>query len=131
MSYVLLKYVHMLTAVVTISGFLLRGWWMLTESDLLQHRLTKIVPHVNDAVLLSAGIGMLWVLHLNPFTQTWLLAKFAGLIAYILLGTIALKRGQTKEIRSIALVAAVAGFAWGAGVALAKTPLSWLALLPK
>ena len=131
MSYVLLKYVHMLTAAVTISGFLLRGWWMLTESDLLQHRLTKIVPHVNDAVLLSAGIGMLWVLHLNPFTQTWLLAKFAGLIAYILLGTIALKRGQTKEIRSIALVAAVAVFAWVAGVAMAKTPLSWLALLPK
>lgn len=131
MSYVFLKYVHTFAAIATISGFVLRGWWMLRESELLQHRVTKIVPHVNDAILLLAGIGMLWVLQLNPFTQPWLLAKFAGLIAYILLGTIALKRGPTKEIRSIALVAAVAVFAWVAGVALAKTPLSWLALLPK
>ena len=131
MNYVLLKYVHTFAAIATISGFMLRGWWMLTDSNLLQHRATKIVPHVNDAILLLAGIGMLWVLQLNPFTQTWLLAKFAGLIAYILLGTIALKRGQTKEIRSMAMVAAIAVFAWVAGVALAKSPLSWLALLPK
>ena len=129
MSYLVLKYVHTFAAVVTISGFLLRGWWMLRESDLLQHRATKIVPHINDAVLLLAGIGMLWVLQLNPFTQTWLLAKFAGLIAYILLGTIALKRGPTKEIRALALAAAVAVFAWVAGIALAKSPLSWLHLL--
>ena len=131
MNYVLLKYVHAFAAIATISGFMLRGWWMLTESNLLQHRATKIVPHVNDAILLLAGIGMLWVLQLNPFTQTWLLAKFAGLFAYILLGTIALKRGQTKQIRSFALVTAIAVFAWVAGVALAKSPLSWLALLPK
>ena len=129
MSYVVLKYVHTFAAVATISGFLLRGWWMLKNSDLLQHRVTKIIPHVNDAILLLAGVGMLWVLQLNPFTQTWLLAKFAGLIVYILLGTVALKRGPTKEIRSIALAAAVAVFAWVAGVALAKSPLSWLHLL--
>ena len=130
MSYVLLKYVHTFAAVATICGFLLRGWWMLTDSDLLQHRVTRIVPHINDAILLLAGIGMLRVLALNPFTQTWLVAKFAGLIVYIMLGTIALKRGPTKEIRGIALAAAIAVFAWVAGVALAKTPLSWLALLP-
>lgn len=129
MSYLVLKYVHTFAAVATISGFLLRGWWMLRDSELLRHRVTKIVPHVNDAVLLLAGIGMLWVLRMNPFTQTWLLAKFAGLIVYILLGTVALKRGPTKEIRSIALAAAVAVFAWVAGVALAKSPLSWLHLL--
>jgi uncharacterized membrane protein SirB2 len=129
MSYLILKYVHTFAAVATISGFLLRGWWMLRDSDLLQHRVTKIVPHINDAILLLAGIGMLWVLQLNPLTQTWLLAKFAGLIVYILLGTVALKRGPTKEIRSIALAAAVAVFAWVAGVALAKSPLSWLHLI--
>ena len=103
---------------------------MLTESERLQHRVTKVAPHVIDTVLLLAGVAMVWMLHLNPLTQGWLLAKFAGLLAYIILGTIAIKRGPTKEIRAIAYVGAISVFAYIAGVALAKSPLSWLALVP-
>lgn len=127
MTYLLLKYAHTVAAVATISGFLLRGYWMLTGSAKLQHRITKTAPHVVDSVLLLAGIAMLWILNFNPFTQPWLLAKFAGLLAYILLGTVAIKRGSTKRVRATAFVAAVATFAYIAGVALAKSPLSWLA----
>ena len=126
--YLILKYVHVITAVATISGFLLRGYWMLTESQNLQHPVVKIAPHIVDTLFLVAGIGMVWLLHLNPLVQPWLLAKFAGLIAYILLGTVAIKRGPTKQVRTVALVGAVAVFAYIAGVALAKSPLSWLAL---
>ena len=126
--YLILKYVHVITAVATISGFLLRGYWMLTESENLRHPVVKIAPHIVDTLFLVAGIGMVWLLHLNPLVQPWLLAKFAGLIAYILLGTIAIKRGPTKQVRTVALVGAVAVFAYIGGVALAKSPLSWLAL---
>ena len=38
MVYLILKYVHTVAAVATISGFVLRGYWMLTESALLQRR---------------------------------------------------------------------------------------------
>jgi uncharacterized membrane protein SirB2 len=126
--YLILKYVHVVTAVATISGFLLRGYWMLTESENLRHPVVKIAPHIVDTLFLVAGIGMVFLLHLNPLVQPWLLAKFAGLITYILLGTIAIKRGPTKQVRTVALVGAVAVFAYIAGVALAKSPLSWLAL---
>ena len=128
MTYLAVKYVHTIAAIVTISGFLLRGYWMLVESELLRHRVTRVVPHVVDAVLLVAGIAMLWMLHLNPLGQAWLLAKFAGLLAYILLGMVALKRGPTKQIRMVAFVAAIASFAYLFGVALSKSPLSWLAI---
>jgi uncharacterized membrane protein SirB2 len=124
-TYLLLKNVHMVTAVATISGFILRGFWMLTESRHLQHPVVKIAPHVVDTLFLLAGMGMIWLLHLNPLTQPWLLAKFMGLIAYILLGTIAIKRGPTKQIRAAALAGAIAAFIYVAGVALAKSPLSW------
>ena len=127
MTYLTIKYIHTIAGLVTISGFLLRGYWMLIESDLLRHRVTRIAPHVVDAILLTAGIAMLWMLHLNPLKQPWLLAKFAGLLAYILLGMVALKRGPTKQIRMVAFVAAIASFAYLFGVALAKSPLSWLA----
>jgi uncharacterized membrane protein SirB2 len=126
MTYLLLKCLHTIVAVATVSGFMLRGYWMLTESDRLHHRVTRIAPHVIDSVLLLTGAAMLWVLHLNPFSQLWLLAKFAGLIAYIVLGTIALRRGSTMQTRSIAFVGAIAVFAYISGVAMAKSPLSWL-----
>ncbi len=126
MAYVIIKYIHVLAAIATISGFLLRGYWMLTESSHLQHRITRVVPHVVDTVFLMAGVAMVWMTQVNPLSQLWLLAKFAGLIAYVLLGTIAIKRGPTKQIRTIALVGAVAVFAYIAGVAITKSPLSWI-----
>ena len=70
---------------------------------------------------------MLVLLSANPFAQPWLVTKFAGLIAYILLGTVALKRGKTKNIRAAAFVAAITVYAYVIGVALSKSPLGWLA----
>ena len=129
MTYLLIKTIHSAAAVVTIAGFMLRGYWMLIESDLLQHRVIRIAPHIVDAALLVAGIAMLWMLHLNPFTQSWLLAKFGALVVYIVLGAIALRRGPTLQIRLIAFVGALSAFAYIVGAAFTKSPASWLAYL--
>ena len=126
MTYLILKAIHVIAAMTAISGFLLRGYWMLSGSEKLQHRATRIVPHVVDTVFLLSGIAMVWMLHLDPFTQPWLIAKFTGLIAYILLGTIAIRRGRTLQVRMLALVGAVSVFAYIAGVAFTKSPFSWL-----
>jgi len=127
--YLLLKIVHIACAIASICGFLLRGYWMMTSSDLLQRKLTRIAPHIIDTLFLLSGITMLYMLSLNPLTQGWLVAKFGGLIAYILLGTIAIKRGPTMQIRMIAFVGAVSVFAYIAGVALSRSAASWLAYL--
>ena len=125
--YLLLKIVHIACAIASICGFLLRGYWMMTSSDLLRRKLTRIAPHVIDTLFLLSGITMLYMLSLNPLTQGWLVAKFGGLIVYILLGTIAIKRGPTLQIRIIAFVGAVSVFAYIAGVALSRSAASWLA----
>jgi uncharacterized membrane protein SirB2 len=126
MLYLILKYIHVVAAVATISGFVLRGYWMLIESEKLQHPVTRVAPHVIDTVFLLAGVGLIWLPHLEPLKQPWLIAKFTGLIVYVLLGTVAIRRGPTKEIRTIAFAGAVAVFAYIVGVALTKSPLSWL-----
>lgn len=119
----------MITGVVTISGFVLRGYWMMTQSDKLQLKVTRITPHIIDTLFLLSGIALVWMLHLNAFAEPWLLAKFTGLIGYIVLGTFAIKRGPTLQIRIIAFVGALAVFAYIVGVALVKSPASWLKLL--
>ena len=125
----MIKSLHIITGVVTISGFILRGYWMMAQSDKLQLKFTRIAPHVIDTLFLLSGVALVWMLHLNSFSEPWLLAKFAGLIVYIVLGTFALKRGATPQIRVIAFVGALAVFAYIVGVALAKSPASWLKLM--
>ena len=129
MTYLLLRQVHTLMAVITVAGFLLRGFWMLTGSNKLQHSVTRIAPHIVDTVFLFSGVAMLFVASLNPLSQGWLLAKFTGLVLYIVLGSIALRRGATLSIRGIAFVAAITAYIYVVGVALSKTSVSWLTYL--
>jgi uncharacterized membrane protein SirB2 len=129
--YLFLKYVHLAFAVTTISGFVLRGFWMLTESDRLSQRATRIAPHVIDALFLLTGIAMVYLLSLPVLQTPWLLAKLIALLAYIILGAVALRRGPTLQIRLIAFVGALSAFAYVVGAALSKSPLSWLAYLAR
>jgi uncharacterized membrane protein SirB2 len=116
-------------AAITIVGFLLRGYWMLTGSDKLQQPIARIAPHVVDTAFLLAGVAMLLTISLNPFSQSWLVAKFAGLVLYILLGSVAIGHGPSLRIRAFAFVAAVSVYAYVVGVALAKSPASWIRYL--
>jgi len=120
MEYPVLRTLHIATVHLTLILFLLRGFWMLTESPRLNARWTRIVPHVNDTLLLSAAIAMLVVAGMNPIEQPWLLAKILGLLAYIGLGTLALKRGISKAIRVKALIAALSMFGYILAVAITK-----------
>jgi len=124
--YATLKLIHISAAILTISGFVLRGFWMLVESPMLGTRIVRTAPHFIDTVFLLSGIGLIWTLNLPVLNQPWLLTKFAALIAYILLGTIALKRGKTRRIRIGALALALLTFAYIGGVAMSKSMGSWL-----
>ena len=125
--YAAFKHIHLLTVALSIGLFTLRGIWMLLDSGKLQKRWVKIVPHMVDTLLLISAIGLMFQIQQYPFTHGWITAKIVGLIAYIVLGTIALKRGKTKGTRVIALVAAFAVIAYIVGVALRHNALSWLA----
>ncbi|MGI9236571.1 MAG: SirB2 family protein [Woeseiaceae bacterium] len=129
MTYLWIRHLHTLLAVITISGFLLRGYWMLTGSDRLARRMTRIAPHVLDTLFLASGIAMLFIASLNPLGESWLIAKFVGLILYVLLGTVAIRRGDTRQVRAVAFAAAIVAFGYVAGVALTKSPASWIRYL--
>ena len=127
MSYTLLKHLHITTVYLTLALFLLRGVWMLMDSPRLQARWVRIVPHVNDTLLLAAAIGLLATTWGNPLQHPWILAKIVGLLAYIGLGTVALKRGRSKAVRIKAFVAALGVFAYIVAVAVTKQVVPGLA----
>jgi len=123
MSYLALKHLHVTCVVLSGLGFALRGWWMLRDSARLKARMARVVPHVVDSLLLGSALLMAWQSGQYPFVQGWLTAKFFGLLAYILLGTMALKRGETRNQRAVFLILALAAYAYIVGVALTRNPL--------
>lgn len=124
--YFTLKTVHLCTATLAISGFILRAYWMIAQPELLDRRAVRVLPHVNDTLFLASGVALVVLMKLPVLELDWLLAKFAGLAAYIVLGTIAIKRGRTLRQRVLAATLAVATFGYVIGAALYKSPWSWL-----
>ncbi len=102
---------------------------MLRDSAMLQARWVKVAPHVIDTLLLGSAISMAVISAQYPFALDWLTAKLAGLLVYILCGTMALKRGRTKGQRAVYFAVAMLAFAYIVSVALTRNPrgfLSWL-----
>jgi uncharacterized membrane protein SirB2 len=125
--YALIKHLHLATIVVTLALFLLRGIWMMMDSPRLQARWARIVPHINDTLLLASGIALAMLMQQYPLVHGWLTAKLFALIAYIVLGTLALKRGKTKAQRVTAWIAALLVFGYMLAVARAHDPLPFFA----
>jgi uncharacterized membrane protein SirB2 len=119
MGYVLAKQVHLATVALSWALFFVRGVWMMVDSPRLNARWTRVAPHVNDTVLLLAAIYLATSYGLQP----WIVAKIVALVAYILIGMIALRRGPTKSVRIAAWVAAQLVFLYIVAVAVTKDPL--------
>ena len=125
--YSALKHAHMLFAVTSGVLFLLRGIWMMMDSAQLQKRWVRVLPHINDTLLLGCAIALTVILHQYPFVDHWLTAKVVALVLYVLVGTIAIKRGKTKQVRVLAFVVALLLYGYIIGVAINHNILSFLA----
>lgn len=124
-DYPVLKTVHVSCVAASYALFFTRGVWMMQESALRQRRWVKIVPHIIDTMLLLSAIGLAAMIRQYPFVNAWLTAKVLGLVLYIGLGMVALKRGRTRRTCVVAWIAAQAVFFYIVAVALKRNPLPW------
>lgn len=127
MIYYTIKQIHVIAVVISVLGFVLRGWWMMSANSLLEHRLTRVLPHVVDTILLVSAIVLAVMISQYPFVATWVTAKVVGLLVYIGLGMVALRRGPTLPVRVSAWVAALVVYGWIISVATSKQAWGFLA----
>jgi uncharacterized membrane protein SirB2 len=120
-----LRAIHMTCAGLSIAGFVLRWFWMLTDSRLLDARPVKTLPHIVDTLLLASALALVAIIGFGA-NAAWIGAKIAGLVVYVMLGTLALKRGRTKGARAVYGVLAIIVFAFIASVARTHDPLGFL-----
>jgi uncharacterized membrane protein SirB2 len=103
-----IKLVHVTFALASGALFLVRGaavnwggsWGMVAP--------VRYLSYAIDIVLLTAALLLLAILPAAVYSNGWLWLKLLLLMAYIGLGTLALKRGRTAAIRRGCFVAAIA-----------------------
>jgi len=117
----MIKHIHMLTAFISISFFILRFFWVMRDSSMMTKKWVKIIPHINDTILLIAAIILAISIQQYPFVHTWLTAKFIALLLYIIFGMFALKRAKTKKGKSMFFILAVSCFGYIVLVAVTRT----------
>ena len=126
MDYFGLKSLHIIMAVTSISSFVIRWAWMKSGSSYSQHKLTLTLPHLIDTLFLASGIWLAWTIQQFPFVHGWLTAKILGLLAYIILGSFALKHAKSSRGRNLAFVAAMVVLVWIITVARSKSAWGFL-----
>ena len=127
--YLVLRNVHIGCAILTIGLFVLRGALMMAGSPRLHGPVLRYLPHVVDTVLLTTALMLTTVIRQYPFSTGWLTAKVVLLLAYVVLGSVALKRGRTRAVRVAAFVAALATIGFLVTVARAHHPMGLFATL--
>ncbi len=125
--YTVFKHLHVFFVVLSATGFLLRGYWMISGNRLSQHKLARRLPHVIDSLLLATALVVAAMAAQYPFVAPWLTAKVLGLLGYIVLGALALTYGRTRRGRVAAFIGALLVFAWIVSVAITKHPAGFFA----
>lgn len=129
MQYLIAHHAHVTIVAISIMLFVLRGGLMMAGSPRLRAPALRVLPHVVDTMLLASALWLVSVLHLPFFQVPWLMAKVAGLIAYIGLGSLALRSGRGKPVRVTAFIAALVTIGWIVSVAVRHDPLGFLGAL--
>ena len=90
--YVMVKHCHLLLVAITLVLFNLRFWLQIAYPERPRHRVLKIVPHINDTLLLLMGVWLMYLAHWQPWGNAlWLGVKLLLLMVYVVAGTLALK----------------------------------------
>lgn len=120
-----LKTLHIIFALISLTGFLLRALLMYTGSPLLRHRAVQILPHIIDTVFLGSGFWLAFVVNFGLFSNPWLTMKVLLLMFYLLFVGITLSRGSTMLTRTVSFFLAILTYVYIVGVAINKSPLGW------
>ncbi len=121
--YMIAKHMHMTFVTISIIGFIVRGALAIGQHAIMQQRWLRIVPHINDTLLLVSAFYLAWFLQINPLHHSWLLTKIIALLVYIGLGTVVIKRKGSKLLQCLCYFAAVGVFIYIILVAVSKSPV--------
>lgn len=121
-----IKHIHIVIAVLSGSLFAVRGAFALAGACWPQSLPVKWLSYAIDTALLTAAMMLLTILPWSMFANGWLLLKVVLIVAYVLLGVLAMQPHRLPRERARYYAAALIVFASIYGIARAHHPLGWL-----
>lgn len=118
----MVKTLHIITVSLSLVLFVGRGSWIYLLKHPLQVRWLKIVPHINDSILLISGVMLAIQLEQYPLVHSWLTVKITCLLLYIILGMVAMKWYRATATGLISWLSAIIVFSYMISVAMTKHP---------
>lgn len=101
MLYLFVKHTHITLVIITICLFNIRFWMKFSQPFQPLPKLLKIIPHLNDTVLLFTGLWLMNLGHWIPFGNApWLGFKLFCVVGYIVAGFVALK-ATPRSVKSV------------------------------
>ncbi len=117
----MLKSLHITLAYLTVTGFVVRGLWAITDSPMREQKWVRVLPHLIDTTLLSIGVVMVFSIGAS-FTDGWLAAKMLALLGYIGFGVVTM-RAKSRGLKIAGFLLALACVAYLFAVAFSRSPL--------
>lgn len=114
-----IKAVHIGAVVISGSVFLLRGLAVQGGGQWAMDARLRYLSYGIDTLLLTAALMLLAILPAAIYANGWLTVKLSLLVAYVGLGTFALRRGRTRRTRLACFVGALV--VYGSMLAVART----------
>ena len=124
-----IKLVHVAAVVASGALFLTRGLLVQTGRQVwAMSALLRFSSYAIDTVLLAAGLMLMAILPGAAYSNGWLTTKIALLLAYIVLGSFALKRAATRRRRLEFFAAALLTYGFMMTIAWTHHPLGLLSV---
>ena len=127
--YLPIKMVHVTSVLLSGGLFFLRGILLLNARTWVMSAPVRYLSYSIDTVLLTSALMLATMLPSSMFSNGWLALKIVLLVVYIVLGSLALKRGRSQKVRLVCFVTAVLVFCYMLSVARMHHPLGlflWL-----
>jgi len=122
-----IKLAHIACVVASGSLFLLRGGAVLAGAQWPMAAPARFLSYAIDTALLTAALILLSILPSAMFANGWLIVKMCLLVAYVVLGSFALKRARKPGMRAICYAGALCVYLLMISVAYWHHPLAFLA----
>ncbi|MCX7087203.1 MAG: SirB2 family protein [Methylococcales bacterium] len=93
----MLKTLHVIFIFSSLASFVARVALSEFKPEVLQHKLSKIAPHVIDTLLLVSGVALILQGNWLSGEFGWIISKFLILLAYIGLGVVCMHNRGAKR----------------------------------
>lgn len=124
-----IKAVHVAAVITSGSLFLLRGLAVQGGGQWAMSAPLRYLSYAIDTMLLTAALMLLTILPAAIYANGWLTVKLSLLVAYVGLGTFALRRGRSRRSRLACFAGALAVYAGMLLIARTHDPLGPFRLL--